>query len=89
MTHHDERVVVDGQERELREGVPLMADRPVVPIPLQLDLVVVQRQRHVGEQVVDRAIGGAVGEQFIAGEPDLMGVGAALDDSGTETHHVE
>lgn len=35
MTQHDERVVVDGREREPREGVPLMANRPGVPIRLQ------------------------------------------------------
>jgi hypothetical protein len=66
-----------------------MADRPGVPISLQLDLEVVQRQRHVGEQVADRGLGGAVDDQFIAGEPDLTLSGAALDDSVAETHHVE
>ena len=66
-----------------------MADRPGVPILLQLDLVVVQRQRHIGEQIVDRGLGNAVGEQFIAGEPDLMSVGAALDDSGNRGAYVE
>ena len=89
VTQNDERVVIDGQEWVLGEGVPLMADRPGVPISLQLDLEVVQRQRHVGEQIVDRGLGGAVGDQFIAGEPDLTLSGAALDDSVAETHHLE
>jgi hypothetical protein len=61
---HDERVVVDGQERVLREGVALMADRPGLPIRLQLGVEIVDRQRHVGEQVVDRDFGCAVGDEF-------------------------
>ena len=72
MAQHDERVLVNGQEGVLREGVALMADRSGVPILLQLGLEAVQRQRNVGEQVVDRGLRGAVRDQFTAGEPNLF-----------------
>lgn len=89
MAQHDERAAVDGQERESCKGGALIADCPFVAITFQLDPVLVQRPRHVGEQQVDRGLGGAVGKHLLAGEPDLMGLGAALDDSGAEAHHVE
>jgi len=62
MADGDECAVVDGQERVLREGVPLMADCSSVAILLQLGLEVLQSRRHVGEKVVDRGLRRAVGQ---------------------------
>ena len=44
----------------------------------------IQRQRHVFDDVVDRGFRHAVGSQLVARKPNLMLVGAALDDAVAE-----
>ncbi|WP_236971270.1 hypothetical protein [Mycobacterium haemophilum] len=54
-----------------------------------MGLEIVQLQRHVGEEVVDRRLGNAVGEQLVAGEPNLLILVTALDDAAPQPQDVD
>ena len=72
MADHDDRVLVDGDERVLREGEPLVRDVAGFAVASSASRYPSSVSAMWLNEVVDRGFGYAVGDQLIAREPDLM-----------------